>query len=81
MTLLENIKDAVVITGVIYDNNIKYLPKSRIKIPVSYYKILTINKIIYCWMGSNINGEIIITDLLTLNKIFKVNKLNLNINL
>jgi DNA/RNA endonuclease G (NUC1) len=62
MTLLENIKDAVVITGVIYDNNnIKYL--NQIKIPVSYYKIF--NKHNLLLIGSNINGEIIITDLLT----------------
>jgi hypothetical protein len=56
----------------------KYL-NLELKIPVSYYKIF--NKHNLLLIGSNINGEIIITDLLTSNKIFKVNKLNLNINL
>lgn len=73
-------KKAIVITGVIYDN-IKptYLGKSRIKIPISYYKILVIGKTKTCWIGSNINGEIIETDLKTILEVARKNKNQINI--
>ncbi|TXG83747.1 MAG: DNA/RNA non-specific endonuclease [Spirochaetes bacterium] len=73
-------KDAVIITGVIYDNNKKkFMGDSRIPIPVSFYKILFIDRRVYCWIGSNINGEIIPTTLKELNELFKLNKMSLNI--
>jgi hypothetical protein len=63
---------------VIYDSKKDcYLPKSKIKSHRHKYKILNINKKVYCWIGSNINGEVITTDLLTLNGLFKINRLNL----
>lgn len=70
--------DAIIITGVIY-NTIKktYLGKSRIKIPVSYFKVLVIKDKTYVWIGSNINGLITTTKLDDLNKIFIINKMNL----
>ena len=75
-------KDAVIITGVIYDETNKiYLPNSRIKIPTHYYKILVINKLTYVWLGVNADGKknciitnISITDL---NKLFIKNKIPL----
>ena len=73
-------KDAVIITGVIYDpKNIKYLGKSRIPIPTAYYKILFINGTTQCWIGSNVNGLITETTLKDLNDVFKLNKMNLTI--
>jgi len=69
-------KDALIITGVIYnEKNVNYLPKSRIKIPISYFKILIIDDKRYYWIGSNINVEIIPTTLNNLNDIFKINKM------
>lgn len=68
--------DVYIITGVIYDNKKKtYLNKSRIKIPISYYKILSIKskKLLYVWVGSNINGEVIQIDIKTLNGLLKLN--------
>jgi DNA/RNA endonuclease G (NUC1) len=70
-------KDAVIITGVIYDeNNKNYLPNSRIKIPTHYYKILVINKLTYIWLGVNADEKknCIITNL---NKLFIKNKIPL----
>jgi DNA/RNA endonuclease G (NUC1) len=60
-TILKSKCDAVIITGVIYDNYKKtYLSKSRVKIPVDYYKILALsNGKIYAWLGSNVNASII----------------------
>lgn len=81
--ILKKKTDAIVITGVIYDNNKKtYLGKSRIKIPIAYYKIVVFNKKkVYAWMGSNINGAITKTDIKTIVKIANQNgnKLNLRI--
>ena len=73
-------KDAIIITGVIYDeNNKKYLPNSTIKIPTHYYKILVINKITYVWLGVNADGKkdcvITKTTMTDLNKIFIKNKM------
>jgi DNA/RNA endonuclease G (NUC1) len=72
-------KNAVVITGVIYDTIPKYLTGSRIKIPVSYFKILYIGKKTYCWIGSNIDGRVTTITLKELNKIFLTNKMSLTI--
>lgn len=72
--------DVTIITGVIYENlKKKYLGKSKIKIPYSFYKILYIqkNKLTYVWIGSNINGEVIPTDIKALNNILKSYKNNL----
>lgn len=70
--------DVTIITGVIYDNKGKmYLNKSKIKIPDVYYKILVIkNKkkpLTYVWVGSNVNGQIIKSNILQLNDILKIN--------
>jgi len=75
-------KDAIIITGVIYDENKKkYLPNSKIKIPTHYYKILTINKLVYVWIGINADGKknckISQTNLFDLNKLFINNKMEL----
>jgi hypothetical protein len=50
--------DAVIITGVIY-NQIKktYIPKSRIKIPTHYFKIVTIGTKTWCWIGFNVEDK------------------------
>lgn len=69
--------NAVIYTGVIYNNKKKtYLNKSKIKIPISYYKILFIeNKnLTYVWIGSNINGEVIPINIKKLNEILKMNQ-------
>jgi len=73
-------KDAIIITGVIYDEtNKKYLRNSKIKIPTHYYKILVINKLTYIWLGVNADGKkdcIITTISITdLNKLFLKNKI------
>jgi DNA/RNA endonuclease G (NUC1) len=70
--------DVTIITGVIYDNKNKiYLSKSKIKIPEVYYKILVIKQkkksLTYIWVGSNINGDIIKSNIKELKDIFKVN--------
>lgn len=77
--------DVTIITGVIYDNKNKlYLDKSKIKIPEVYYKILVIKTkkkfINYIWVGSNNNGQIIISNIKELNDILKVNSNNLLFN-
>ena len=74
-TLVKEGSGATIITGVIYDNvNKTYLGKSRIKIPISYYKIVVTKKKTVCYIGSNINGEIITTDLKTILEIARKNK-------
>jgi len=79
-SILKYKSDVTIITGVIY-NNIKktYLNNTQIKIPISFYKILHFktNKLLYVWIGSNINGEMITTNIKDLNKILKLNKNNL----
>lgn len=73
--------DAIIITGVIYEGQKKeYLPKSKIPIPISYFKVLYIDKRRYCWIGSNVNGEIIPITIKELNELFLINKMNLKIN-
>lgn len=66
--------NSTIITGVIYnEKKPTYLNNSKIKIPTHYYKILYINKLIYCWLGSNIDGEIKIITIKDLNNLFKSN--------
>jgi DNA/RNA endonuclease G (NUC1) len=81
-TIAKYKKDAIIITGVIYDeNNKKYLPKSKIKIPTHYYKIVIIGKIVYVWLGVNADGKknckIRQSNLFDLNKLFVNNKMQL----
>ena len=73
-------QNVVIITGVIYNpNNIRFMGKSRIPIPESFFKILFINGSTQCWIGSNINGLIVNITLKNLNELFKMNKMNLTI--
>lgn len=73
-------RDVVIITGVIYNpKNIRFMGKSRIPIPESFFKVLFINGSTQCWIGSNINGLITVTTLADLNNMFKLNKMSLNI--
>ena len=79
-TLTTDKTNAIIVTGVIYNNNKKiYLNKSRIKIPMAYYKIVVTAKSTTCWMGSNINGEIITTDLKTILEVARKNGNKLSI--
>jgi len=70
--------DVIIITGVIYNETKKvYLGKSKIKIPEMYYKILYIKTkkpITYIWVGSNKNGEVMITNIKDLNGVLEQNK-------
>ena len=76
--------DAVIITGVIY-NEIKktYIPKTRIKIPTHYFKIVTIGSKTWIWLGNNVDGKkdciITTTSLEELNNRFKVNGMKVRI--
>ena len=66
--------DVSIITGVIYNNHKRvYLGKSRIKIPLYYYKIVSIQKNdkLYVWLGSNVNGNVITISVTQLNVILK----------
>jgi len=77
-------KDAIIITGVIYNNNNKptYLSTSRIKIPTYYYKILYIDNKKYYWLGDNTPGldnPITPTTLDAINKLFVINKMDVKI--
>lgn len=79
-TLTMDKTNAIIVTGVIYNNNKKiYLNKSRIKIPMAYYKIVVTAKSTTCWMGSNINGQIITTDLKTILEVARKNGNKLSI--
>jgi len=72
--------NSIIITGVIYNEKKPlYLNNSKIKIPTYYYKILYINKLIYCWLGSNIDGEIKIITVKDLNVLFKSNGMKIKI--
>lgn len=70
--------DVTIITGVIYNETKKvYLGKSKIKIPEMYYKIITIKTkkpLTYFWIGSNKNGEVMITNIKDLNGVLELNK-------
>lgn len=72
-------KDVVIITGVIYSKKSIYLKNSKIKIPVYYYKILYIDRLIYCWVGSNVDGGIKVISIKELNKLFKSNGMDISI--
>lgn len=73
-------KDAVIITGVIYDGKkTTYMGKSKIPIPMSFFKVVYIDKKVFCWIGSNINGLITTTTVKELNEIFKLNKMTVKI--
>lgn len=73
-------KDAVIITGVIYDGKkTTYMGKSKIPIPMSFFKVVYIDKKVFCWIGSNVNGLITTTTVKDLNAIFKINKMTLKI--
>lgn len=76
--------DAVIITGVIYNELKKtYIPKSRIKIPSHYFKIVTIGTKTWCWLGVNVDGKINCTITTTtlddLNNRFKLNGMKVRI--
>lgn len=73
-------KDVVIITGVIYDSTgVKFLPNSKIPIPLYYFKVLYIDKKKYVWLGSNINGQIKLITLKDLNGYFSKYKQNVKI--
>lgn len=80
-TIISKNKNAVIITGVIYNNLKKeYLNKSKIKIPLAFYKIVVFDSnTIYAWLGSNINGLITDTDIKTILEVAKKNGNNLYI--
>ena len=76
-------KDATIITGVLYNNNkttCKYLPNSRIKIPIAYYKIVVLPKKTICYISNNDDKDKVnITTLSSILKLAKKNKNNLKI--
>jgi DNA/RNA endonuclease G (NUC1) len=69
--LVDSKSGAVIVTGVIYDKNSKKLGKSRIKIPVTYYKIVVTKKGTTCYVGSNINGQVTTVDLSVIKDLVK----------
>ena len=76
--------DVTIITGVIYNQKKKtYLPKSRIKIPTHYFKIVIIDKKTWCWIALNSENkkECVVkeTNLKDLNILFKGNGMKLTI--
>lgn len=74
-------KDAVIITGVIYDGKkTTYMGKSKIPIPMSFFKVLYIDNRVFCWIGSNINGLITTTTIKDLNEMFKLNRMSVKLN-
>lgn len=71
--------DAIIITGVIYDSiTKKYLPNSKIPIPLYYFKIVYINKKTFVWLGSNIDSTIKPSTLNEINKLLKKQKVKIN---
>ena len=85
-TINDNI-NATIITGVIYNKKPTYLSKSKIKIPIYYYKVLFIGNKRYYWLGDNKKDfykkgdKIPISSLEELNKLFKSNKMDVKITL
>ena len=79
--------NATIITGVIYNKKPTYLSKSKIKIPIYYYKVLFIGNKRYYWLGDNKKDfykkgdKIPISSLEELNKLFKSNKMDVKITL
>ena len=83
-TIQKNKSDAVIITGVIYnEKNKTYLGNSKIKIPTHYFKVLFISKKQWVWIGENVEDkakcQVKLIKLSDLNLIFKKNSMNLNI--
>lgn len=79
-SILKYKKDAVVITGVIYAPDAKYLGKSKMKIPSHYFKCVFAGSYKWCWIGSNdSSGEIKVISLQDLNAILDKNKSGMNI--
>lgn len=80
-TIAKYKKDAIIITGVIYDGKKKvFMGKSKIPIPMSFFKVLYIDKKVFCWIGSNINGQILPTSIKELNEMFKLNGMSVKLN-
>lgn len=74
-------KDAIIITGVIYDGKKKvFMGKSKIPIPMSFFKVVYIDKKVFCWIGSNVNGQILPTSIKELNEMFKLNGMSVKLN-
>ena len=79
-SILKYKKDAVVITGVIYCADAKYLGKSKMKIPSHYFKCVFVGSYKWCWIGANdSSGEIKYMTLQELNAILDKNKSGMNI--
>ena len=73
-SIVKSGRSAVVITGVIYDNNKKtYLAGSRVKIPIAWFKILYIGDKTQAWVGSNVNGLVTVTSVDNINKMLSMN--------
>jgi len=74
-------KKSIILTGVIYDGSrVNFLNYSRVPIPIYFFKVLYIDKFIYVWIGSNMTGEVEVSDLIKLNHLFKKNNQKLTIN-
>jgi len=69
----------IIVTGVIYDTDkVQYLNKSRIKIPIMFYKVVILpNNEVFCWTGSNVNGEVIKTEFNNIVILTKKNKIKI----
>ena len=74
-------EDAAVITGVIYDKNAKKVTGTKVKIPTTYYKIVSTKSGTVCYLGSNINGLVTQTDLKTILELAKKGGTNLSISI
>jgi DNA/RNA endonuclease G (NUC1) len=72
--------NSIIITGVVYnEKKPNYLKNSKIKIPLYYYKILYINNLTYCWIGSNVDGWVKSVTIKYLNGLFKSNGMEIKI--
>lgn len=61
--ILASKSNAIVVTGVLYDKDKEYMVRSRVKIPLVYYKILITKTSTKVWIGSNTNGLVLETTL------------------
>jgi|LauGreDrversion4_2_1035121.scaffolds.fasta_scaffold07357_2 hypothetical protein len=77
--LLKNKEDAVIITGVIYDKNAKRVKGTRVKIPTTFYKIVSTKSNTICYVGSNVNGVCVKTNLKTIIDLTKQSGTKVNI--
>ena len=78
--------DAIIVTGVIYNNKHKtYLTGSKIKIPTHYYKLLTIGGTSWIWLAPNVADKTQcvpkLIQIAELNDLFVKNAMNVNIKL